>query len=74
VLAGTSCGIAREGAWISYYDTTYQLETCVTAGDLPTKEEMADEVGWQTTTTGTRDESGLTGGGFPILDQELPLP
>ena len=75
VLAGTSCGIAREGEWVSWYDTTYQLETCVTAGDLPTEEEMADVVGGQTTTTGTRDEGGLTGGGgFPILDQELPLP
>jgi hypothetical protein len=74
VLAGTSCGIAREGEWASWYDTTHQLETCVTARDLPTKEEMADEVAWETTTTGMRDEDGLAGGGAPILDQELPLP
>jgi hypothetical protein len=75
VLAGTSCGIAREGAWVSYYDTTHQLETCVTAGDLPTEEDMADVFGEQTMSTGTRDEQVLTtGGGAPILDQELPLP
>jgi hypothetical protein len=74
VLAGTSCGIAREGEWVSWYDTTHQLETCVTAGDLPTEEEMADVVGTQTTTMGPRDEGGFTGGGSPILDQELPLP
>jgi hypothetical protein len=74
-LAGTSCGIAREGTWVHYYDTTHQLETCVTAGDLPTEEDMTDLFEGQTTTMSTRDDSVLnTGGGPPILDQELPLP
>jgi hypothetical protein len=74
-LAGTSCGIAREGTWVNYYDTTHQLEMCVTAGDLPTEEDMTDLFEGQTTTMDTRDDSVLnTGGGPPILNQELPLP
>ena len=73
-VAGTSCGIAREGDTVNYFDTTYQLETCVTANDLPTEEDVDDLLWGQTTTAGTRDEVLTSGGGLPILDRELPLP
>lgn len=73
-VAGTSCGIAREGDTVNYFDTTHQLETCVTANDLPTEEDVDDLLYGQTTTAGTRDEVLTSGGGLPILDRELPLP
>jgi hypothetical protein len=78
-VAGTSCGIAREGETVTYYDTTHQLETCVTPGDLPTEQEMEDVLAGQWT-SGTaeagRDDTwnGGGGGSVPILDRQDPLP
>lgn len=71
-LAGTSCGIAREGEWVTYHEPTHQLETCLTVAGLP--EEKALEFPGGVVSGGTDRGTADLQGGAPILDQELPLP
>ncbi len=70
-LAGTSCGIAREGEAVSYYDTTHEEDRCPTSGWLPGESDLSFPGGTNTTDThgGTQIDSGP-----PILDRQDPLP
>ena len=70
-LAGTSCGIAREGQTVSYYDTTHEEERCVTAGMLPDEIDLPDR--YQNTDDGS-DRGTDIDYGPPIVDRQDPLP
>jgi hypothetical protein len=72
-LAGTSCGIAREGETVSYYDTTHEEERCVTPAKLPDDLELPDKI--ETTDTAGSDRGGPDiDYGPPIADHIDPLP
>ena len=72
-LAGTSCGIAREGETVSYYDTTHEEEQCVTLNKLPDDADLPNKI--ETTETPGSDRGGPDiEYGPPIADHMNPLP
>lgn len=72
-LAGTSCGIAREGETVSYYDTTHEEKQCVTLNKLPDDAELPNEI--ETTEPSGSDRGGPDiDYGPPIADHMDPLP
>lgn len=71
-LAGVSCGIAREGVYVTYYDTTHQLETCPT--NLPDEQDLEDLFYQEEAQPGGHASSTDLQGGAPILDQLGPGP
>ncbi len=73
-LAGTACGIAREGETVSYYDTTHEEEKCLDGGDLLDEDDLAlpDKFG---NGEADPDRAGTdVQGGPPIVDRQEPLP
>jgi hypothetical protein len=62
VLAGTSCGIARNGVWTTYYATKHELESCPTTNMLPSADDSSID---------SLDPYGLGNG---PLDPMKPLP
>jgi hypothetical protein len=73
VLAGDSCGIAREGETVRYFDETHTDERCPTMQHLPTESDLP-LIGGGTSSGGTHGGTGWNGGGAPILDELEPLP
>ena len=76
VLAGESCGIARPGETVRYYDETHTEERCPNLQHLPTEGGLPgfDD---DDDTSGPRGEPGggyIGGGNAPILDELPPLP
>jgi len=70
-LAGTSCGIAREGETVSYYDTTHDEDRCPNLGKLPEEADLPWPGG---TDSGGGHDGPDVDSGPPILDEQLPLP
>ena len=73
-LAGTACGIAREGETVTYYDPTHEEERCPTSNDLPDDTALQMPGGTVSATTGSDRGSPDLDGGAPILDRQDPLP
>ena len=70
-LAGTACGIAREGETVSYYDTTHEEEPCLNGGISPTQTDLPDK--YDSTDDGS-DRGTDIDDGPPIVDRQVPLP
>jgi hypothetical protein len=74
-LAGTACGIAREGETVSYYDTTHEEERCLTGADLHNLDELEldNRIDGAETTDSDRADPEIDYGP-PVADHMDPLP